>query len=144
MSEVVGPSEDEAIQPGKPSRFRWIWKHIPLDKVASMIAGIGVPGLILVVAVGATGLAGAAAITAGLAALGPGGMVGGVLALCGSGVLASAVAEYGLDAILGAVVRELVERGETVESILLKIDRYPVSAKQKAALRERLLEIPED
>lgn len=88
MSEVVGPIEGENVQSGKSSRLRWIWKHIPLDKVASTIAGVGVPGLILIVAVGATGLAGGAAVTAGLAALGPGGMVGGVLTLCASGLLA--------------------------------------------------------
>lgn len=144
MSEVVGPLEGDPDRPDKPSRLRWVWKHIPLDKVASMVAGVGAPGLILVLAVGATGFVGAAAITAALSALGPGGMVGGVLTLCVSGVLASAVAEYGLDAIFRAVVRELLKGGETVESILSKVDGYPLSTQQKAVLREMLLDIQTD
>ena len=39
------------------------------------------PGLVLVVAISATGLVGAAAITAALAALGPGGIIGGIVTL---------------------------------------------------------------
>ena len=42
-----------------------------LDEVVKKIVGLGVPGLMLFLAINATGLAGAAAITAALAALGP-------------------------------------------------------------------------
>jgi len=48
-----------------------------MDKIVSKIAALGVPGLVLLVAISATGLYGAAAITTALAALGPFGMVGG-------------------------------------------------------------------
>ena len=48
-----------------------------MEKIVSKIAGMGIPGLLLLVAVGATGLSGAAAITAALAAIGFGGMYGG-------------------------------------------------------------------
>lgn len=41
----------------------------PLDEIAAKIAGIGVPALILVMAIGATGYVGAAAFTTALAAL---------------------------------------------------------------------------
>lgn len=43
-----------------------------MDKIISKVAALGVPGLILVVAIAASGLSGAAAITVALAALGPG------------------------------------------------------------------------
>ena len=43
-----------------------------MDKLVSKIAALGIPGLVLVTAIGATGLAGGAAITTALAALGPG------------------------------------------------------------------------
>ena len=48
-----------------------------MDKLVSKIAALGIPGLVLVTAIGATGLAGGAAITTALAALGPGGILGG-------------------------------------------------------------------
>ena len=41
-----------------------------MDKLVSKIAALGIPGLVLVTAIGATGLAGGAAITTALAALG--------------------------------------------------------------------------
>ncbi|GKS80575.1 hypothetical protein LPAF129_02600 [Ligilactobacillus pabuli] len=42
----------------------------PLDDIAAKIASIGVPALILVMSIGATGYVGAAAVTIALAALG--------------------------------------------------------------------------
>ena len=47
-----------------------------MDEVIKKIAALGVPGLIFTVALGTSGLAGAAAITAALAMLGPGGIIG--------------------------------------------------------------------
>ena len=44
--------------------------NVPLEKIVSKVAALGVPGLILLIAIAATGLTGAAAITAALAALG--------------------------------------------------------------------------
>jgi len=52
-----------------------------MDKLVSKIAALGIPGLVLVTAIGATGLAGGAAITTALAALGPGGILGGIATL---------------------------------------------------------------
>lgn len=109
-----------------------------MDKVVSKIAALGVPGLILIIAMGATGLTGAAAITAALAALGPAGMLGGIATLGVIGLLSQAIAEYGIDAIFGAVVKELYKRGETKSSILKKIERYPISKSLKRKLKESL------
>ena len=44
-----------------------------MDRIVNKIAGLGVPGIMLMVAISMTGLSGAAAITAALALLGPGG-----------------------------------------------------------------------
>ena len=55
--------------------------RIPLDKVAEILAGLGVPGLVLVVVMAASPFYGAAAITASLAAIGPFGMLGGIATL---------------------------------------------------------------
>jgi hypothetical protein len=109
-----------------------------MDKIVSKVAALGVPGLVLVVAMGATGLAGGAAITAALAAIGPAGMIGGIVTLGVIGLLSEGITEYGLDAIFLAVVKELYKRGETKDSISEKIKRYPVSKDLKRKLRELL------
>ncbi len=112
-----------------------------MDKIVSKVAALGVPGLILILAISATGLAGGAAITAALAALGPGGMVGGIATLGVIGLISEGIAKYGVDAIFSAVVKELYKRGETKESILNKIQRYPVSKDLKRKLTELIEEV---
>lgn len=109
-----------------------------MDKIVSKIAALGVPGLIFMVALSATGLAGGAAITAALAALGPGGMIGGIATLGIIGLISEAITEYGFDTIFSAVVNELYKRGETIESLLKKNDKYPVSKSLKSKLKEKL------
>ena len=102
-----------------------------MDKVVHKIAAMGVPGLILTVAIAATGLSGAAAITAALAAIGPGGMIGGIITLGVAGVIAHAISEYGFDAIFKAVMRELYRRGESKSSLKTKVEKYPISRSLK-------------
>lgn len=109
-----------------------------MDKIVSKIAGLGVPGLVLMVAINATGLAGAAAITTALAAIGPGGMLGGVACLMTSVLILDGITEWGFDALFASVVRQLHKRGETKESIQKQISKYPVTKKLKAQL---LLEV---
>lgn len=110
-----------------------------MDKIVSKIAALGVPGLVLVVALAATELTGAAAITAALAALGPGGMIGGIITLGLVGLVSEGITEYGFDAIFKAVVKELYKRGETKKSLRYKIKRYPISKSLKNELL-RLIE----
>ena len=81
-----------------------------MDQIIKKIAALGVPGLVFMVAIELTGLAGAAALTTALAALGPGGIVGGVMTLCVLGVVADGIAEYGFDAIVKGVLKELIAR----------------------------------
>lgn len=109
-----------------------------MEKVISKVAALGIPGLILVTAIGATGLAGGAALTAALAALGPGGMIGGIALLGVIGLVSQGVTEFGFDAIFTGVVKELCLRGESKATILAKIQKYPVSKSLKRKLRENL------
>ncbi len=109
-----------------------------MEKLITKLAALGVPGLVLVVAVHATGLAGGAALVAALAALGPGGIVGGIAMLGVLSLLAHELTEYGVDAVFKGVLKELVKRGESKESILHKINAYPISQKLKSVLREQL------
>lgn len=112
-----------------------------MDKIVSKVAALGVPGLILIVAMAATGFSGAAALTAALAALGPGGMIGGVVLLGVAGLLAQGLTEFGFDAVFSAVVKELYRKGETKQSILEKIEDYPISKSLKRKLKEELEKI---
>ena len=109
-----------------------------MDKIVSKVAALGIPGLILVTAMSATGYAGAAALTAALSALGPGGMLGGIACLGVVGLLSEGITEFGADAIFVAVVKELYRKSETKESIQEKIKKYPVSKSLKRKLREKL------
>jgi hypothetical protein len=76
-----------------------------MDKIVSKIAALGVPGLVLIVAMSASGFAGAAALTVALSALGgPVGRLGGVAVLGLLLLLSQALTEYGFDAVFSAVV----------------------------------------
>ena len=109
-----------------------------MDQIIKKVAGLGVPGLVFLVAIELTGLAGAAALTAALAALGPGGIIGGVMTLCVLGLIADGIAEYGFDAIAKGVIRELYCKGESKESIKAKISKYPISSKLKSNLYDTI------
>ena len=107
-----------------------------MEKIVSKITALGVPGVVLLLAMSATGLSGAAAITAALAALGPFGMLGGIATLGILSLIAQGLTEFGFDAIFTAVVKELYKKGESRESILEKIEKYPVSKALKRKLKE--------
>ncbi len=96
-----------------------------MDKIVNKIVGLGVPGIMLMVAISMTGLYGAAAITAALTLLGPGGMIGGIATLLVSGAIASAISEYEFDALFKAVIKKLYAKGESKETIRAKIEKVP-------------------
>lgn len=113
---------------------------IVMDKIAGQIAGFGVPGLVLIVAMAATGFSGAAALTTALAALGgPLGMLGGIALLGLLMLIFKALAEYGLEAIFKAVLNELYKKGKTKGEILTKIAGYPISSDLKRSLNEYIV-----
>ena len=109
-----------------------------MDKVVGKIVALGVPGLVLLMAIEATGLAGAAALTTALAAIGPFGMLGGIATLGIIVVVSQGIIEYGFETLFKQVVKELIKNGETKESILSKINSYWVSKSLKLKLVEVL------
>ncbi|GAB4340351.1 MAG: hypothetical protein Fur0042_00990 [Cyanophyceae cyanobacterium] len=110
-----------------------------MDQIVDKIAALGIPGLVLVVAMAATGWAGAAAITTALALLGgPFGMLGGIALLGVLGLISQGLANYGFEEIFKAVVGELRKQGKSKNDIEQEIVSYPISRELKLKIKEHL------
>ena len=109
-----------------------------MDEVVRKIAGIGLPGVILIITMATTGFTGAAAITTALAMLGPGGMLGGIALLGIVGLVADSLTKYGLDALLKGVYLERYVKGESKEELLREINSLPISKELKLVLKDYL------
>lgn len=105
-----------------------------MDKIVSKIVALGVSGLVLFVALSAT------AITTALAAIGPFGILGGIAFLGIIALFSQAITEFGFERIYVQVIKELIKKGETKESILKKIDSYKISKQLKLELKYFLSE----
>lgn len=102
-----------------------------MDKLIKRLAPFGVMGIVFIVALTsamAAGLAGAAAFTSAMAALGPGGMIGGVITLGVVGIVASLATEYGYDAIVLAIIKEQLKT-KSKEDVWREIDRKKIISK---------------
>lgn len=98
-----------------------------LDRLVGFLVGLGIPGFILFVLATTSGLTGAAAIVAALAALGPGGMVGGLVAAGVLALISAAVAEYGFAKVLHAVLQGFLKAGTSKADLLgglRKVKKY--------------------
>jgi hypothetical protein len=107
-----------------------------MDRIVDKIAALGVPGLVLLVALAATGWTGAAATTTALALLGgPFGMLGGVATLIFSALLAKGLAKYGFERLFQATVLKLRGEGMSKEEIKRRVQAYPISAELKLKIQ---------
>lgn len=109
-----------------------------MDEAVRKIAALGLPGVILLIAMATTGFTGAAAITAALAMLGPGGMIGGIIFLGVIGIAADALSKFGLEALLVGVYKDRHEKGETLEALKKEIGGLFISDDLKRKLKEEL------
>ena len=112
-----------------------------MEQTIKSVAALGIPGLIFFYVFTTCGLAGAAAVTFSLAAIGPGGMVGGVAILVLAGLISATIAEYGFDELNKGIVREFQNRGMSKEDIHAWISsRWFLSKAKKAYLHEIVTE----
>lgn len=111
-----------------------------MDEFCEKLASIGIPALVFLAAMSATGLAGAAAITAALAALGgPVGMFGGVVALITMGGGISLISRYGVSKIMIEVSKKIMENENlSKEEMFKKIDSYPITKSLKATIKSEI------
>lgn len=106
-----------------------------MNEVVKFIAGLGVPGFVLFMAMGLVGWSGAAAITAALAALGgPLGMLGGIALLGVLAYFSQAIAQYGFERIYREMVIELKRQGKSKRQVISEINGYLITASLKAKL----------
>lgn len=106
-----------------------------MDEVIRKVAALGLPGVMLVITMAATGFAGAAAITTALAALGgPFGMLGGIGVLGVMTLVADVLAKVGIDVFLAQVYHQRAQ-SESKEDLLREIDGLPVSDDLKNRLK---------
>ena len=109
-----------------------------MDEIVRKIVALGLPGVVLLVTMSATGLTGAAAITTALAMLGPGGMLGGIAFLGVIGLASDSLSKYGLAEILKAVYSQRIKNGEDNTNLASEINRLWITNDLKRELKEVL------
>jgi len=108
-----------------------------MDELVKKLAGLGLPGIILVILAASSG-GSSVAIGAALTAVGgPFGIVGGIALLGLITVLGDAIAGYGIEAILKAVYSER-SKTESVRFLLKEIQNLPITEELKLKLNEHI------
>lgn len=109
-----------------------------MDEVVKKIAALGLPGILLVIAVSASGLAGAYGVVAALAGLGgPFGIVGGLGVLGLATLVGEAITGYGIEAVLKNIYKER-RKTESVRYLLKEIKDLPITEDLKLKLKNEL------
>ncbi len=115
------------------------WKY---DELIARISQLGIPALVLVLAVEITGVVGAAAVVEGLALLGgPWGVIGGLGVLGVLVVISKGIGRYGFKAVFEGVLKNLYKKGHSRDEILKKVDGYKITQRMKNSLRKYIDEL---
>lgn len=108
-----------------------------LDEIGKKLAGLGLPGVILIIMT-ASAAGSNAAVTAILTGLGgPFGIVGGIGILGLLGVLGDVVGGYGIEAVLKFVYKER-SKNESVNSLVQEINGLPIKDELKTSLTNHI------
>ncbi|MDJ0728716.1 MAG: hypothetical protein QNJ33_01870 [Crocosphaera sp.] len=106
-----------------------------MDEVVKKLSSLGLPGIILVITMAASGgIGGSYALVAAIATLGgPFGLVGGLTVLGLMTIIGEVLAEFGIEAILANVYTER-SKTESVQALLKEIKDLPISDDLKLKL----------
>ena len=110
---------------------------VSLDEITRKVASLGLPGVILVVAVAMSQSRAYPIIFALLSLGGPLGIVGGLGVLALASVLSDVLTGYGLEVILGAVYKER-RKNETQSSLLKEVEGLPITEDLKLKLKHQI------
>ena len=106
-----------------------------MDSLIEKIAALGIPGLVLLITIKATGLYGAAAITTSLSVLGgPFGILAGIGTLGLMGLISQGITQFGFETIFKSVIKEMHKQGVSKEELLNRIKNFPISKSLKIKL----------
>jgi hypothetical protein len=108
-----------------------------MDELVKKIAGLGLPGILFVIATAASG-GSVSAVVAMLSTLGgPLGLLGGLGLLGLAGVLGEYITSSGIEAILKLVYTER-SKTDSVRFLLKEINELPITDELKVKLKEHL------
>lgn len=107
-----------------------IVKEKNMDEIIKKLAALGVPGIVLLTAMSATGYAGGAAMTSALAALGPFGMAGGIVMLGSIALLSDKITEIGFEKVTIMVIKEQLKTLSKSE-MKNKVKKMPITKGMK-------------
>jgi len=110
---------------------------VSLDEVAKKIASLGLPGVILVVALAISGGNSYAVMLAFATLGGPFGIVGGLGLLGLTTIVGEALTGYGIEAVLIAVYKER-RQTQTQEILLKEVESLPITEALKLKLKHQL------
>jgi len=113
-----------------------------MNEVVKFIAGLGVPGLVLLVAMGVVGWSGAAAIAAGLAL--PGGpfcMIGNIALLGVLGYISQAITQFGLEEVYRQTLDQLKRQGKSKKKQVQSYLPPPAKVGRRHAIVNRPLSL---
>lgn len=110
-----------------------------MDEVVKKLSSLGLPGIILVITMAASGgMGGSYALVAAIAALGgPFGIVGGLTVLGLMTIVGETLAEFGIEALLASVYTER-NKTESLQALLKEIKDLPISDDLKLKLNHVL------
>ena len=120
-------------------------RRFNLDEIAELIAGLGIPALVLIVLIAVSGYYGAAAIAVALATMGgPLGMVGGAIAMAALALIARAGAKYGIERLFRAVFIKIMKKEnktkdeieEVIDGYFVFYDKLKISEELKRKIKE--------
>ncbi|MDJ0601011.1 MAG: hypothetical protein QNJ37_19480 [Crocosphaera sp.] len=108
-----------------------------MDELIKKLSGLGLSGVILVIAIAAAG-GNSAAVIAFLGALGgPLGIVGGLGLLSLVGMVGEAIGQFGLETLIQTIYAER-GKSESLQMLLKEIKQLPISDQLKEKLKKYL------
>ncbi|BAZ87495.1 hypothetical protein [Dolichospermum compactum] len=108
-----------------------------MDNIVKKLAGLGLPGIILLILAFASAGSNTVIVALLTAAGGPFGILGGIGLLGLTKVVGDLIADYGIEAILKAVYSER-SKTESLRSLLYEIQDLPICQELKIKLQNHL------
>ncbi len=135
-TETAIPNDFLGINPTDINKKLVSW-GISLDEVVQKLASLGLPGIIFIIAVAASGGTAYPMIYALFGLGGPLGLIGGLGVLGISTIIGDIVTRYGIEALLKTVYLKRRET-ETQEYLINEVEGLPISQVLKLNLKKAI------